>query len=305
VFKVEEFPACPSNWMHGSSMASSYFFAVDAGKHLWLDFNMNAHHNNDVAIVMSIQGMNPITGQESKVLRLEQYKNNCPLHDLPFGQDRFCTECNFKWPAQNYMTTTSHPRGKFWIDGWRIEEGKIRGFLITAETMKGIAAQIIGEDRVWAIGIAFYLSKDPKPQPKRVTRSAMPAADYGNLETYGTKSLSATRSMGPMRGGGGGVTYRGGGGDDSSFSFCGEESALEMAGEEVDTEQLEIGAGAKITQELAYPDTKKLDHYEDKPVGVLYGNYCTTDDFTAILQGGRRDMTAGGEGALAGLDVGN
>lgn len=160
---VDEYPACPANWMHGSDIASSYFVPLEAGRHMWLDFNQCAWHSHEVAAVISVQGINPITGQQTKELRLEQYRTNCPVHDQPFKQNRFCEACNYAWPAQNYMTTTSTPRGHFWIDGFRAADGTVRGFLVTEEAVRGVASQLIGEERVFAIGIAFYLSKNPKP----------------------------------------------------------------------------------------------------------------------------------------------
>jgi hypothetical protein len=129
---------------------------------MWLDFNYNYSHSHHVAVVVSIQGVNPITGQATKQLRLEQYRERCPVHDTPFGQDRFCEQCNYKWDGQNYISSNSTPRGLFWIDGFRHANGVVRQYIFTKESCKGVAAQVIGEDRVFAIGIAFYLSKEPK-----------------------------------------------------------------------------------------------------------------------------------------------
>ncbi len=95
-------------------------------------FNSLWSHDHHVAIVLSVQGVNPITGQQTKKLRLEQYREKCPVHDCEFGHDRFCKECEYKWPAQNYLTTTSTPSGQLWIDGWRAQDGKIAGFLFYA-----------------------------------------------------------------------------------------------------------------------------------------------------------------------------
>lgn len=161
-YPVDEYN-CPSNWMHGSAKASSYWLPVRPGCGMWLDFNYAYDHSHHVAVVVSIQGVNPITGQQTKELRLEQYRERCPVHDVPFGQDRFCEACNYKWDAQNYIASNSTPRGLFWIDGFRGDDGIVRQYIFTEEKCKGVAANIIGEDRVFAIGIAFYLSKEPKP----------------------------------------------------------------------------------------------------------------------------------------------
>ena len=142
-FKVDEWH-CPENWMHGSSRASSYFIATEPGRGLWLDFNENSSHKHDVAILISIQGVNPLTGLPTTEMRLEQYKEKCPKHLVPFQQDLFCPTCGYKWSPQNYMSTTGQPSGLLWLDGFRTEDGVIRQYIFTEEEKRGVAAQIIG-----------------------------------------------------------------------------------------------------------------------------------------------------------------
>lgn len=188
VYPVDEYPACPTNWMHGSDKASSYFCAVESGKGMWLDFNGNANDEYEIAVVISVQGINPITGQKTTEMRLEQYASKCPLHDVEFQQDRFCPKCKYKWPAQNYMATTGTRRGLFWLDGFRSAEGVIRQYIISEEEARGVASNKIGKDRVFAIGIAFYRSKDKKPKPvysgftRGVTKSC---STYGGTQVMG------------------------------------------------------------------------------------------------------------------------
>lgn len=374
---VDEYPACPSNWMNGSDIASSYFMPLVPGKHMWLDFNANAFHQHDVAVVLSVQGINPITGQQTKQLRLEQYRTNCPVHDVPFKQDRFCETCNYKWPAQNYMTTTSTPTGLFWIDGFRAQDGQVRGFLVTEEAVRGVASQLIGEERVFAIGVAFYLSKTAKPVQQYVS----PQADY-NLSSFGSPKkksgpggsgilgkkyvydpptswnecigsgggdvwmASSTNTFG---GSGGGETKSAGslsceslnnagcygsnnaagvggasagGGSNSAMSMPRSRGMLRSASfnaaapdsvaadsfsftedvQQVEPTKLEIAAGAVIQQELCYMDHNELSYWNDKPVGMLYLNYCTKADFEKIKKAGKRQMSGS---FLAGLAVGN
>jgi hypothetical protein len=166
VYPVDEYDACPSNWMNGSDIASSYFVGVEEDKGMWLDFNECFYHTHDVAVVISIQGINPITGQKmvaEKALQLEQYHKKCPIHNVDFKQDRHCDECGFKWPGQNYLSTTGTPEMMMWLDGFRSSDGKVRQYIITEDKMRGVASQMIGDQRVYAIGIAYYLSKHKKP----------------------------------------------------------------------------------------------------------------------------------------------
>ena len=165
-YPVDEYEACPTNWEHGSDVASSYFVGVEEDNGMWLDFNECFYHTHDVAVVISIQGVNPITGQKmvkEKALCLEQYHKNCPIHGAKFQQDRYCPECGFKWPGQNYLATTGTPEMMLWLDGFRSQDGNVRQYVFTEEEMKGIASQMIGKDRVYAIGIAYYLSKNKRP----------------------------------------------------------------------------------------------------------------------------------------------
>lgn len=170
-YPVDSYPACPDTWMNGSDIAGSYFIGVEEDKGMWLDFNPCCSLDRDVAIVVSIQGVNPITGQKTDALRLEQYKKKCPIHDIDFQQDNYCPKCDFDWPDQNYLATTGTPMGNLWLDGFRRPDGTVRQYIFTAEEMKGIASQIIGKDKVYAIGIAFYYSKEEKPKQIGITRS--------------------------------------------------------------------------------------------------------------------------------------
>lgn len=180
-FKVDEYPACPASWEHGSAKASSYFVPTVANKGLWLDFNANRQHTHEVAVVVSIQGVNALTGQKTMPIRLEQYRENCPVHNVAFKQDRFCEKCKHNWPAQNYIASTATPHGFLWLDGFLSKDGVVRQWIFTEEEMKGVASQIIGKERVPAIGIAFYLSKNPKPpRPAQILRGGFAGPTLGS-----------------------------------------------------------------------------------------------------------------------------
>ena len=208
VYSVDDYAACPDNWEHGSDIAGSYFVGLAEDGALWLDFNECFNHTHDVAVVLSVQGINPITGQTligDNPLRMEQYHKNCPVHNTPFKQDYFCDDCGFSWPGQNYMSTTGTPFGMFWLDGFRTPDGNVRQYVISAEKMRSVAAQVMekrgedAEDRVHAIGIAFYLSKDKKPEiPKfEMPKFEEPAAYMGSLANSGS-SLSSPLCFSPM-----------------------------------------------------------------------------------------------------------
>lgn len=304
VHVVDLYKDCPSNWMHGSSKASSYFLVLRPGRHLWIDLNANFKHTHNIAIVLSIQGINPITGQQTKELRLEKYEENCPIHNIKLGHGRYCDKCGYQLPAQNYISTVSTPHGFLWIDGFRAENGIIRGFLITEDTVRGVANQLIGEDRVFAIGIAFYLSKEPKPAPigRSFLRSSGPGMSsvsgasnskiFSN-EVFGASSMSLTTcSMKPN--------------NDCQDSIELTSGGIEQLSRGIsrNVKKLEIAAGAKINQEF-YRDPQSLDFYQDEPAGIIYVNYCTEEDCDRILASGPKDLTKGGEGFLAGLKVGN
>ena len=94
------------------------------------------------------------------------------MHDCEFQQARYCPECKFKWPSQNYLASTVQPNGQFWLDGFRTEDGKVRQYIFTEEEARGVAAAKIGSARVFAIGIALYRSKKAKPKREILMRDA-------------------------------------------------------------------------------------------------------------------------------------
>lgn len=310
LFSVDEYPGCPQNWPRGSNTVSSYFLPVEPGKHLWLDFNANWQHAHHVAALLNVQGVNPITGpinNEKPSMKLEQYQK-CPIHDEDFLANRYCEKCDYKWPAQNYITTASTPSGQFWVDGWRTDTGEIRGFLITSETMRGVAAQLIGEERVFAIGIVFYTSKSPKPEPPRVLRTRSLGGGYVTPQSMDSKFKMYSKSFE-------GTTLCCSASDEAVPAMFNESRSLSAspASEEVGAildedaaeetcEKLEIGAGARIQQELSYPDKLKVSDYNDEPTTTVYINYCTKEQFDKIIKQGKKPKN---EGFLTGLHVGN
>jgi hypothetical protein len=338
-YPVDSFPACPDSWMNGSDIAGSYFVGVEEDKGMWLDFNCCNNLEREVAVVISIQGVNPITGQKTDALRLEQYKEKCPIHDVPFQQDNYCPKCDFDWPDQNYLATTGTPFGNFWLDGFRRPDGTVRQYIFTEEEMKGIASQIIGKDKVYAIGIAFYYSKEKKTQQptidaRRWDDNSSVIHHHYHYETPlykstigyqvddgdwyagdtvccdGLESLSSTCSTdGPsasLNNAKGRIKTQTAGKDVMRGM---KETPVELSGtmrkKSVTTvkpvKKLEIGAGALINQKV-YRDTKGIDYWEDEPAGMLYVNYCDMDTMNRILDAG--EIKKKSEGFMDGLAVG-
>ncbi|RJR08387.1 hypothetical protein C4588_05650 [Candidatus Parcubacteria bacterium] len=294
-YPVDKFPASPQAWMHGSGKASSYFVPIVPEHGMWLDFNANNGHSHHVAAVISVQGVNPLTGLKADPVRLEQYREKCPKHSVEFQQNRFCPECKFEWHPQNYLSSNSG--GPFWVDGFRTEEGIIRQWYFTEEECKGVAAQLIGDERVFAIGIAFYLSKEPKPKPVYNPYAYLCSlGGGGSFEKSVSKrhSFSVTsRCLGASN-----VT-RGFKGFASSSSDA-ESLAVEQASIESSLKKIEIGAGAKIIQKIGM-DPENLDFWQNEPAGMLYINYCDVNTAQRILAAGIRSEQP--EGFLGGLNL--
>jgi hypothetical protein len=209
-FLVDDYPACPSSWPRGSGTEASYLVPVKEGYGIWLDFNRCRQHTHHVGILISIQGINPLTGQKTTdSFRLEEYKENCPVHNTKFGHNRHCEQCGFDWPAQNFLSSAGTPFGKLWLDGFRAPDGVTRQWFLDAREIQGIAAQLIGEQRVYSIGIAFFLSKEPKPAPPPpiVKRSFAPSFPSSKSLGFGSMSKGGGESFG------GGNSFGGGGFD--------------------------------------------------------------------------------------------
>lgn len=292
-FKVDDYESCPINWMHGSSLSNSYFVPIEKNHGFWLDFNRNFGNKKHVAIVISIQGVNPLDAQSmvEGALCLKQYRTSCPIHSEEFKADRYCEKCNYKWVPQNYLATTGTPNGFLWLDGFLTSEGVVRQYYFTEEEVKGVAHQLIGaEKKVYSIGIAFYLSKNPKPEPKPFVYKG----GHCNME----KSVGGMQSSNhlldkPVVYGNSDWSYL----KTCSFELC---SISTDSTDETST-SYDIAAGAKIEQKV-YLDPENLDFWEDKPAGMLYVNYCPSEQAVRIIKNGKKKIKE--EGPLAGITVG-
>lgn len=321
VFVVDEYPACPDNWMCGSKNSSSYFVSIEENTGLWFDFNQNGFLENDVAVVISIQGINPITGQKTDKLILEQY-TECPIHKKEFGQDRFCKECGFKWPKQNYLSSSSTPVGMFWLDGFRMPDGKVRQWVFTKEQIRSVAKAVIGEDRVFAIGIAFYKSKEKNQKLRRINNYSdnydlktklykkNMTWDYHNTPqltncdyVYGSITCSSlgAEAYAPYDDA---FTSKGKQQTNKilrSSRISGQHCVNEVRSIDI-SEKFEVAAGAKIEQSV-YDDINDLNSWEKDPSGFIYVNYASKEDVDKILNAGKRKEVS--EGFLANIPTGN
>lgn len=151
IYSVYEFKKHPDNWMEEDGC---FVVPVKPNKGIWFDWRDNDGLNT--AIIPTVKGCNPITGLKTEGFALERYKKKCPKHETEFKADRYCEECGYKWPVQNYISSPN----VLWIDGFREKDGITRQFFITEDMMRDIAGHKIGkENTVPAFGFAFYQTK--------------------------------------------------------------------------------------------------------------------------------------------------
>lgn len=147
-YKVSSFKKRPDTWMVAEG---SVVVPVKANKGLWFDWTLNDQENT--AVLPSVKGCNPITGQQIDGFTLESYQIKCPVHGVNFEKDRYCPECGYKWASQNYVTAPNY----LWWDGFRDASGTVRQFFFTEDMMRDVASQKLGaENTVPAFGFAFY-----------------------------------------------------------------------------------------------------------------------------------------------------
>lgn len=301
-YLVDDYEHCPENWMRSEGKTSSYFVGVKEGTGMWLDFNKNCDKAHHTAILISVQGVNPISGLKQNKPVLERYEDICPKHSTPFKKDRFCEKCGYQWPMQNYISSVATPFGELWLDGFRTIEGQIRQYLFTKEKLRGVASNIIGEDRVFAIGITFFKSKEKKLfQNWEASRNVM---DWvSNDKTLGYKST-------PNIMGYSGPSASNSIGSGSSFNCLlsgtkKKSTVLRSAvNGPVKEEKIEIAAGAKIDQSI-YNCSEPLSFWEEEPCAQICINYAHKDFVEEILSHGTKDWNPNKEGFLKNIPVGN
>ncbi len=206
--RVDEFPGCPSEWTKGEG---SYFCVVEPDWGLWYSWTSN----NNIAIIPSTQGANPVDGRKSTIT-MEQYKE-CPVHNQAFIGNRICEACTesvgieFSWPYQNYVSSPN----TLWWDGWRVK-GEVRQFVFTEKEEEIVANVLVGKENVMpAFGFAMFEMKNPPPAPvyraRGLAKSASPHVynmmsaddDYflgaESLESFGAEIASTSLDTNTVR----------------------------------------------------------------------------------------------------------
>ena len=334
-YLIDEYPACPPTWMKSEGKLTSYFVPIKEGDGMWLDFNKNTNHSHHIAVVISIQGVNALTGLACESPNLEQYIECCPKHNKKFGANRFCEECGFKWPKQNYLCTTATPSGYFWLDGFRAANGTVCQYILTEKTMRGVASNIIGSKRVYAIGISYFLSKDVKPfcNSFRGTQIVSSGVSNWSSNSFNNPCLvmgdwdhdfynrlgvidnnddllgentTATPNLPPSIN----VNYSSSLGSSqvkSSTQFnegLVKASSLGRSVTSVRTKNIEIGAGASIVQHV-YDDPEPLDFWREQPEALLTINYVLEEEAGRIIAKGKISKTGDPKGFLKNVQTGN
>lgn len=158
---VDEFLNPPGSWIKGSG---SFVVPVRPNKGLWFDWTANDQLNT--AVLPTVKGCNPITGLPTSGFHLEAYATKCPKHGTDFIGERFCPECNYKWPDRNYQSMNP-----LWLDGFRGDDGVTRQFFFSEDELRDVATAMIGkENTVPAFGFAFYSPKVRREAPKQEIR---------------------------------------------------------------------------------------------------------------------------------------
>lgn len=217
--------------------------------------------------------------------------------------------------------------------------------------MRGVASNVIGEERVFAIGLSFFLSKEKKPKPA-VNTILRSVPSYGGfigsewsdcwstkfkgpepLYTYSTskglKGIISTRKLssefpidtsveicsntteyqmfdsnisnnasGPVA-----MACCSSLGNEIGGAACSESSPI-LARGIVKAKNLEVGAGAKIRQQI-YDDKESLDFWRNESSAISCVNYVLETDALQIFERGKLDLSGSQEGFLQGIPVGN
>lgn len=314
-YPVWRYKGCPESW---SRRGDAFFVPIplgDDGKGpgMWYDWTDNALGAYDCAVIPSTTGMNPITGQKTDALRLERYDQFCPVHNVAFEAERFCSTCAFRWPSQNYVASPN----VLWWDGFRRPDGTVRQFSFSDDIMqRDVGVAVLGQDRVPAFGFAFFRAKTERPEPVRQLRHQM-FASHELVEVMGIgmtlggepKSADIAWDSKPLKTMLGGLPSGGirdertrGGAPRTTRALPIIRRAAASVQREVEREVVAVGAGARITQDLR-PDPKRLDEWRNEPDAVITVHFVAEEQAIAILEGPQYERNEAPEGFLQRANV--
>jgi hypothetical protein len=330
VFPIAALPAAPEGW---GRAAGTYVCPVSASWGLWFDWTMNDPLNT--AVLPSVKGMNPITGQKINTIDLEQYKDKCPIHGCDLSHERYCEECGYKLPPQNYVCAPN----RLWFDGTRQPDGSVRQFFFTEEDERDVASAVIGkENTVPAFGFAFFKPKNPIVSAPTRSRGVVNCSAFSMDEeeiTYGGLVLDSCAYDAPMtKSIATGAMSSYGTSSESSSSGNISNSSMSMekysandikvlrgadarakrpemyarkgAAEEVKDvkKAVSVGAGARIDQTLLQ-DTLDMKDWNEEASGIIRLYFVFEPQFTKMLrEGGIKDIVGNKVGYLDGVEVG-
>ena len=305
VFPIAALPAAPENW---GRAAGTYVVPVSSEVGLWFDFTMNDPINT--AILLSIKGMNPITGQKINTIDLEQYKDKCPIHGCNLSHERYCDECGYKLPPQNYVSAP----GVLWVDGTRQPDGTVRQFFFTEDEERDVASAVIGKkNTVPAFGFAFFKPKIPRVREKEILTRGIDIPNIGasfgcavpiSNDPWNSKTNDLS------------IDYLDKGIlDNNSFGIDEIKTSMSSTPRIKSSENLEdrnilrnksvsVGAGAKIQQEILQ-DTLDIKDWNEEPSAIIRLYFVFEKEFTQILRkGGIKNIIGDDVGFLKGVPVG-
>jgi hypothetical protein len=322
VFPIAALPGCPEGWVRATG---TYVCPVDISWGLWFDWTMNDRYNT--AIIPSVKGMNPITGQKIDHIGMEQYRDKCPIHNTEFSHDRYCEKCNYKWPPQNYICYPD----TLWWDGFRSPDGSVRQFFFTEDEKRDIASLVIGkENTVPAFGFVFYRTKNQRNiTPPNENRGALFVSSQGCGEAWSNNikyDIEYAVNSNHYNDSGSytvGKKYKSSG---PSGSACSTQSfsdilrSKDSVDNEIDdglerevktsgnialpTKEVSVGGGARINQSLTV-DPLALDGWCEKEAALIRLYFVFEPQFREIVKkGGIKDISGTDTGYLSGLPLG-
>jgi hypothetical protein len=329
IFSVDQFEEPLKHWITGPG---NYVVPVESNCGFCFDFTENDSLNT--AILLSIKGMNAITGRKTTGFSLERYENKCPEHGIDFKDGLFCEKCNFKWPTQNYLSYPNMLR----CDGFRTSEGKVRQFFFTEDLSKSIPELVIGkEDTVPAFGFAFFKAKKQRIRevndnvyyPYYIYNNNVyyPYYIYNNSFYYNNKFLGHgiqclvgesgiedvactqnnnvyfnTQYSSESSSSKNSINHVNAQFNTQNYSLSSNANCSNIQ-HNFQNKEVGVGAGAEIYQDIK-ADMLNLSDWEEKPSSVVRLYFVFTEQFNYLKSKGLRDLVGQREGFLAGLPVG-